>query len=221
MAIPTRGLYDHNIGTSVIGTPHEYMILKTGLDSISTEISFGTSSTVVANNLPEGFCHADSLVYDSTKNTNGQYPNAISIVPLISSVTNSGDAGTPPLTGTFRVYGLSGIAETPNTQTPVHRIHRLLASVVLTRTASNHSIKFPAAANPSAQITYFTFSHGVATSSLPGVSPIIYNGSATSSGTGVANPPMHFIVDLLDCTSVATTFSTSTLNKYGFAYNLF
>lgn len=215
MAIPTRGLYDYNIGTNVIGTPHEYMILKTGLNSIAEEISFGSNQ--LANNLPEGFCHVNSLVYDSTKNTNGQYPNAISIVPLISSVANGGGAQEAPTTGTFRVYGLSGIAETTDTQTPVYRIHRLLASVVLTRTANNHYIN-------SGSVSYSTFSHGAATTGIPGINPIIYNGAASSSTTGIANPPMHFIVDLLDCTSVATSFnvgSSGNQNKYGFAYNLF
>lgn len=212
MAIPSRGLYDHNIGTSVIGTPHEYMILKTGLNSISSEISFAGAT---ANNLPEGLCHVNSLVYDSTKNTNGQYPNALSIVPLISAVANGGGNQTAPTTGTFRVYGLSGIADTTNTQTPIYRIHRLLASVVLTRTAGNHNIS-------SGGTTYSTFSHGAATTGIPGINPIIYNGSASST-TGNTNPPMHFIVDLLDCTSVATTFNVGAgnLNKYGFAYNLF
>lgn len=220
--VPTRTIYDHNLGTSSIATQHENMLLKTKLSTISSELSFsGGVGNGTANNFSHGFCQVDSLIFDVNRATNPSYPNAVSIVPLISDRTSNGDPAAAPTTASFRVWGLSGVVDVENAG-PICRIHRLLASVALTRNSSINGHKIVLEENGE-EFNYFTFSHGLATASVPGISPIIYNGAASAGSVTTENPPMHFVVDLLDCTSVACTMQVGGGSSmwWGFAYNLF
>lgn len=189
-------MYNFNQGTSVLGTHHRNMRLKINLPASTTAVDFETE----ANNEPYGLLNEDALIYTTGDDGLASY---ISIVPMIAP---------PPLavatTATLNIYGLSGVGGDADFQ-----IHRLLASVSLARPAINHSTLIKGT-------TYYFFTTGTQESGVG--SAFVYSGGPPSFPPSTGQPPLHLIVDIMDCTSVVTELVCNIAStEYGIAYNTF
>jgi len=192
-------MYNFNQGTSVLGTHHRKMRVKADLGAVQGPFSFENQE---ANNEPQGLLGENEIIYTADDNDLASY---ISIVPMISDFDELGTT-----TATLNVYGLSGVVEDVDALIPSFQIHRLLASVSLTRAMEGHYIGIKG-------MNYFFFHTGTQQAGVGAA--FVYNGGAAPSSV---RPPLHIIVDLMDCTAVVTELINSYLDtKYAIAYNTF
>lgn len=192
-------MYNFNQGTSVLGTHHRKMRVKADLGAVQGPFNFDSQE---ANNEPHGLFGENEIIYTAGDNDLASY---ISMVPMIS---DDEELGTT--TATLNVYGLSGVAGDADSLIPDFQIHRLLASVSLTRAIEGHYISIKG-------MNYFFFHTGTQQAGVGAA--FVYNGGVAPSS---ARPPLHIIVDLMDCTSVVTELINSYQDtKYAIAYNTF